>query len=210
MTSNCYVIRAVNDDKEEPFLFWSNTDGWCDRRSATVFTAAEMESHHLPIPPGEADTGVCWIPAQGNESNHTILVAFVVPGLTREHACFRMRDVLDRMYEHARDKEDNEIQMCIDETWFPNDACVNPHSSERAIWQRDVTAQDLIRAEMHKIVPTDPTEYDRKYAEVRQGEPTLTLWEDDIEHSAHAAAEQVATLAYGLRLAIMKSLNPHG
>ena len=136
----------------------------------------------------------------GAESNHTILVAFVIPGVERDHACFRMRDVLDRMYQHAGDKEDNEIQMCIDEAWFPNDVCVNPHSPERVIWQRDVTAQDLIRAEMHKVFPTDPTDYDRKYAEVRQGEPALMLWEDDIEDSAHAAAEQVATVAYGLRL----------
>jgi len=142
-------------------------------------------------------------------SNHTILVAFVVPGVAREHACLRLQDILARAYGWAGDKEDNEVQLCIDEAWFPNDECVNPHSSERAIWQRDVTAQDLIRAEMHKIVPTDPTEYDRKYAEVRQGEPVLTLWEHGIEDSAHAAAEQVATLAYGLRLAIMKSLDPH-
>ena len=135
----------------------------------------------------------------GTESNHTILVAFVIPGVERDHACFRMRDVLDRMYQHAGDKEDNEIQMCIDEAWFPNDECVNPHSPERVIWQRDVTAQDLIRAEMHKIAPTDPTEYDRKYAEVRQGEPALMLWEDDIEDSARAAAEQVVSAAYGMR-----------
>lgn len=135
----------------------------------------------------------------GPESNHTILVAFVIPGVDREHACFRMRDVLDRMYQHAGDKEDNEIQLCIDEAWFPNDACVNPHSSERVIWQRDVTAQDLIRAEMQKIAPTDPTEHDRTYAIVRQGEPALTLWEDDVEDSAHAAAEAVLSTGSGLR-----------
>jgi hypothetical protein len=127
----------------------------------------------------------------GAETNHTILVAFVIPGVDREHACFRMRDVLDRMYQHAGDKEDNEIQMCIDEAWFPNDECVNPHSPERVIWQRDVTAQDLIRAEMCKISPTDPTEYDRMYAAVRRGEPVLTLWEQDIEDSASTAADHV-------------------
>jgi hypothetical protein len=132
-------------------------------------------------------------------SNHTILVAFVVPGVAREHACLRLQDILARTYEWAGDKEDNEVQLCIDEAWFPNDECVNPHSSERAIWQRDVTAQDLIRAEMHKVMPDAPAFLDRNYAKVRQGEPALMLWEDDIEDSAHAAAEQVVSAAYGMR-----------
>jgi hypothetical protein len=135
----------------------------------------------------------------GAESNHTILVAFVVPGVAREHACLRLQDILARTYEWAGDKEDNEVQLCIDEAWFPNDECVNPHSSERAIWQRDVTAQDLIRAEMHKVMPDAPAFLDRNYAKVRQGEPALMLWEDDIEDSAHAAAEQVVSAAYGMR-----------
>lgn len=133
------------------------------------------------------------------EHNHTILVAFVVPGVAREHACLRLQDILARTYEWAGDKEDNEVQLCIDEAWFPNDECVNPHSSERAIWQRDVTAQDLIRAEMHRVMPDAPAFLDRNYAKVRQGEPALMLWEDDIEDSAHAAAEQVVSAAYGMR-----------
>lgn len=40
------VAEEVNDDGS--WLYWSNTDGWVDKDSATIFNEAEMEAFTEP------------------------------------------------------------------------------------------------------------------------------------------------------------------
>lgn len=127
----------------------------------------------------------------------TVLLACVIREDTHDKAVEELRRLLDVIFTNARAAKDEQMVSFVDECWLPND-CDN--SEWPVIWAHEVTAADLIRAQMQKAAPTSMSEQARKYAKVRKGEPALSMWEDDIEDSAACAAEQVLPIAYGVRM----------
>lgn len=45
-----YIIKAINYGAKSDFeAYWSDDDGWVNKKSATSFTEAESKEYELPV-----------------------------------------------------------------------------------------------------------------------------------------------------------------
>lgn len=124
----------------------------------------------------------------------TVTLACVIPAATHEEAVAKLRDMLDAIAEQAEQTNNDDVVSLVDECWLPNDC---PNSEYHMLWAHEVTAADLIRAQMQRLAPVSMAEQVRKYAEVSKDEPILSMWLDEVYEGAERCAEAVIAASKG-------------
>lgn len=130
----------------------------------------------------------------------TVMLACVIREDTHEAAVKELQRLLGIISADAEKSGDRDIVSLVDECWMPNDC---PNSEWPVVWAHEVTAPDLIRAEMFRQddKKSPMPEQKRKYDICHTWDPGLSLFRGTITEASEMAAEGILSSSYHVETA---------